>query len=129
MNKSEAAAYLPFIQALANGQSVEFSPSEGRSNDWNDRREFDFTASPSCYRIKPEPVMVPLEPEDVPPGSLLRNKNVPWTVVLAVTEVGFVVPSKFTTDVVHPYREAMEDGTEIKRPGEDWKPCCKPAGE
>jgi hypothetical protein len=126
MTKENASYYLSIVEALAEGKTVQFLDTD---NNWIDRVSHNFGNAPERYRIKPEPAMVPLGPEDVPPGSLLRNKDVPWAVVLAVTETGFVMPSKFRGEIYHPYREAMELGSEIKRPGEDWKPCCKPANE
>lgn len=51
MNKNNAAQYLPLVQALAEGKTLEYNSLLG----WENRKDFDFTASPECYRIKPEP--------------------------------------------------------------------------
>lgn len=77
-------------------------------------------------RIKPEPppvILVPLGPEDVPPGSVFRPKNRGnsyWFNPLGVLKEAMLVKDHMFT-----WAELM-DSHEIKRPGEDWQPCSKP---
>jgi hypothetical protein len=56
MNKENAHLYLPLVQALANGKTIQrvlhFGPNDVR---WEDVHEFKWTYSPDQYRIKPEP--------------------------------------------------------------------------
>lgn len=70
--------------------------------------------------------MVPLGPEDVPPGSVLRKGCWPehaWQMVVFVETTYITAGSNHLAY----YRELMDDNYFIKRPGEDWKLCHKPA--
>ena len=52
MNAQNAREYLPLVQALADGKTLQTScPSFG----WHDIEEYHFVKSPRHYRIKPEP--------------------------------------------------------------------------
>ena len=125
MTQQNAHLYLPLVQALADGKTIQTS----NGYHWHDEphQDFVFSMEPAGYRIKPEPVMVPLGPEDVPPGSVVRqqhyNKGV-WHGVGFVTTDGVAInlerESKFLT-----YQEL--NICEIKRPGQDWMPCSKTA--
>ena len=120
MNKETAHFYLPFVQALADGKTIDlFTFAKG----WEEIVETDFCFTPDCYRIKPEPVMVPLELEDVPPGSAVRKiGDTKWYLVVDGMKDGM----NFGQVSWSTY-EALQKCFEIKRPGEDWKPCHKPA--
>lgn len=53
MNKNNAAAYLPLVQALADGKTIQYIDC----GHWYDCNEDDgvlFSSGPSIYRIKPE---------------------------------------------------------------------------
>jgi hypothetical protein len=54
MNKENALLYLPFVQALADGKTIQWMPDGGT---WEDIYEIEFRMydDPECYRIKPEP--------------------------------------------------------------------------
>lgn len=51
MNKENAKEFLPLVQALAEGKTIQFELADGT---WSDLNRVDFTESPSEYRIKPE---------------------------------------------------------------------------
>lgn len=52
MTKETAKDYLPLVQALAEGKTIQWQSIEG----WIDAcGPIAFDADPSCYRIKPEP--------------------------------------------------------------------------
>lgn len=51
MNKNDAAQYLPLVQALADGKTLQSNVS----GTWDDIDEPLFQNSPTTYRIKPEP--------------------------------------------------------------------------
>ena len=51
MTKETAKEYLPLVQALAEGKTIQF---KGLC-DWVDLDSPPFDAAPYCYRIKPEP--------------------------------------------------------------------------
>ena len=127
MNKENAHLYMLLVQALADGKTIEILvKSVNGCKDREEAVDLDFSCAPDCYRIKPEPVMVPLGPEDVPPGSVLRKGHWPehaWQMVVFV-ETTFITAG---SNHLAYYRELMGDNYFIKRPGEDWKPCHKPA--
>ncbi len=68
MNSSNAAQYLPLVQALADGKTIQFDPSE--SGDWGDVTNITmFNDDPKLYRIKPEPIVM---------YGLKNAKGEPW---------------------------------------------------
>ena len=53
MNRENAAAFLPLVQALADGKTIQyFSPIR---EAWEDAESLAFDSPPESYRIKPEP--------------------------------------------------------------------------
>lgn len=54
MNKNNAKDYLPLVQALAEGKTLQVK--RWRSGAWEDRDEVLFCTSPENFRIKPEPI-------------------------------------------------------------------------
>ena len=122
MRKNNANLYLPLVQALADGKTIEWN-SDPETGRWVQDCAPCFTFSPSRYRIRPEPSMVPLEPEDVPPGSFFRYfERKQGYNYIAITKVAKAHLYLESFDLS--YLTAMNLG-EIKRPGEDWKPCSK----
>lgn len=73
-----------------------------------------------------KPVMIPLEPEDIPPGSALRLKSkeaeVPYWMIYSVSSQFIYL----TPETKIPWKAAQREN-EVKRPGQDWKPCEKEA--
>lgn len=59
MNQEQAKAWLPLIQAVAEGKTIQlndFDWIEGQiGHKWSDVGAIDFTKSVIRYRIKPEP--------------------------------------------------------------------------
>lgn len=52
MNQQNAREYMPLVQAMADGKTIQYN-DEG---DWMDTTELMTRAcTPECYRIKPEP--------------------------------------------------------------------------
>jgi hypothetical protein len=118
MNKENAHLYLPLVQALAEGKTIQY----GSGSIWGEVKDPNFINPPQYYRVKPEPVMVPLELEDVPPGSALRAiGNSKWFLVSRASKFGVYFGS-----LLSEYTE-LQGSWQIKRPGEDWMPCHKPA--
>lgn len=52
MNKDNAKEFLPLVQALANGRTIQFYSST--TSKWCDASNFTFGLPPTDYRIKPE---------------------------------------------------------------------------
>ena len=122
MNKQNAHLYLPLVQALAKGKMIEILENSNGCEDWEEAVELDFSCAPDCYRIKPEPAMIPLGPEDVPPGSAIRSTDGYWSIVTQSEKRGLDIGSR----MVIRWGELLLY-CKIKRPGEDWMPCHKPA--
>ena len=59
MNKENAHLFLPLVQALADGKSIQFKNCfKGKSGHWEDFEDGEpvqFWGHPEEYRIKPEP--------------------------------------------------------------------------
>jgi hypothetical protein len=49
MTKENAEEFLPIVQALAEGKTIQF----GGLQDWSDIRDVLFDSEPEYYRIKP----------------------------------------------------------------------------
>lgn len=59
MNRHNALQYIPLIQALAAGKTIQFRPTlTSRWIDLNPNNSFGFSVEPEHYRIKPDPPMV-----------------------------------------------------------------------
>ena len=54
MNKDNAHLYLPLVQALAEGKTIQFKSQF--DNKWEDLHSVQFNYTPDQYRIKPEPI-------------------------------------------------------------------------
>ena len=50
MNKKDAHLYLPFVQALADGKTIQIEID----SEWENMDDPSFTRPPQDYRIKPE---------------------------------------------------------------------------
>ena len=123
MNKENAILYLPLIQAFADGKTIQILANRRGCEDWEKTIDLDFSCAPDCYRIKPEPAMIPLGPEDVPPGSAIRSNAQQWFMVTGMVNYGVEISGR---DSLIDWGELQEEWS-IKRPGEDWMPCHKPA--
>ncbi len=58
MNKDDAKEYLPLVQALVEGKTIQFKSYLG--GEWSDASTPTFTEPASKYRIKPEPIELEL---------------------------------------------------------------------
>lgn len=54
MNKDNAKEFLPLVQALADGKTIQYR--QRPQDSWISLRDASFTLDRSFYRIKPEPV-------------------------------------------------------------------------
>ena len=52
MNKENAAQFLPLVQAMAEGKTIQFLNG---GTSWIEKDEIMFNLDPASYRIKPEP--------------------------------------------------------------------------
>lgn len=57
MNKDNAKEFLPLVQALADGKTIQFNiRGKGQEPDWEDLTNPHFPGDPDHYRVKPEPL-------------------------------------------------------------------------
>lgn len=85
-----------------------------------------------AYRIvkAPEPQWIPLGPDDVPPGSVIRGAGEKgdsgWCSITSCSLTGIRLWHHCDTNQTETkWATLMESESEIKRPGEDWQPCKK----
>ena len=128
MTKENAHLFLPLVQALADGKTIEMH--QRKSCSWIGMPELDFSFPPDKYRIKPEPVLVPLGPEDVPPGSAFRWpewSDGAWKITHEIDRERIYFPCGVKpAGNSSTYEDLMWESVEIQRPGEDWTACSKP---
>lgn len=78
MKLKDAAKYLPFVQAAAEGKTIQTVFGMGtRHEQWEDilaGEDFD-PQNFECYRIKPSPKLRPFKPEEVPMGAVILFPN------------------------------------------------------
>jgi hypothetical protein len=92
MTKESAKDYLPLVQALADGKTIQLNVGSAACPKWMDEwSDFAFIDPPSNYRIKPEPRRIY--------GLLDKNGNLayctlkprqPSDIPDAITEVEFI---------------------------------------
>lgn len=127
MNASNAKAYLPFVQALAEGKTIQWSP--GSYAEWKDTPELYFGNDPSRYRIKPEPKLAPWScATDVPFPALFRWKDhveCPLHMLIAARwDDGFSAAYATGVQPVS-FEVAFGDGEVSLDGGKTWSPCGK----
>jgi hypothetical protein len=52
MNKHDAHDYIPLLQAMGDGKTIQFKRID---SEWEDLETTEFTYSAKNYRVKPEP--------------------------------------------------------------------------
>lgn len=72
MNKDNAKDYLPLVQALAEGETIEFRDCQGF---WSGNPQVNFNAPACRYRIKPSPSCRPWTFEEVPVGAVVATER------------------------------------------------------
>ena len=94
MNKENAHLYLPLVQALAEGKTIQNTSRDKK--EWWDAETLSFTMPPDHYRIKPEPP----KPLDV------------WVYVNPKTNlpdsIGFIVTEKPLNSNFRQFREVLQ---------------------
>lgn len=55
MNKDNAKDYLPLVQAMADGKSIQFNSGTSCHPQWINVDRFYESNPADCYRIKPDP--------------------------------------------------------------------------
>ena len=122
--------------AFAAGETIQYSSDISPS--WIDLKEplwftNEYGVKPR-YRIKPKPQKVPLEPCDVPPGSVIRGAGEihceGWCMITSCSLTGIRIWRQFggvATDQREITWQALMDAeSQIWRPTDtEWQPCYK----
>lgn len=87
----------------------------------------NFISPNQAYRRKPTPRMVPLGPEDVPPGSVIGLPGCSgWASVVHVSRSGLVIACSDGSPLVHAFSYLITSGVTISRDGgKTWTRCEK----
>jgi len=133
MKQHEARAFIPLLQAWADGGELEYSihPSGGKWAPMNNQHSVSFFDPISHYRIKPRLVTrrLPLGPQDFPPGTVLeRAHEVGWLTIAEVFEEGiWAAGSLFSyADLAKSNRRRLLPGAD---PATGWLPCYREVTE
>jgi hypothetical protein len=128
MNLSQAKDYLPFIQAAAEGKTIQRWDGSTWA-DWLPDENIEFSDPPEKYRIKPSPKLRPWKPEEVPVGCLLKDKSLDFSLesisVLLCRRGAWChymdhMSAKMTADTTE---ALLKKFTHSIDGGKTWKPC------
>lgn len=75
MNRQQAKALLPIIQAFAEGKSIEMKNSKG---NWEVQEDMSFVLTPQKYRIKPELKYRPFKDVEECWQEMLKHQPFGW---------------------------------------------------
>ena len=102
------------------------SSDGGEMSAWHTLSGEGRCGAPNLIPPAPPTVLVPLGPEDVPPGSVVsRHPSESWMSINAL------YPGGLSLDTFHDWESLKREGYQIKPPGGDWQPMWKeiPAGK
>lgn len=130
--KEQAAYFLPFVQALADGRDLQFKtksdpdtetcwvtllPRHG-SADWFNEDDF----LNRMFRIKPEPKLRPWKAEEVPVGAMVKSDGGGRYVILGADTAGIAVPRGDGVEW-RDYLITLNSYTHSTDGGKTWLPC------
>ncbi len=133
MNKHNAKNYLPIVQALAEGKTIQYKVKSERV----DYDNLGFNDPPEYYRIKPESKLRPWKPEELTTkiGCILRHKiekfgDAPVTILIAVRGPSSHFLCAVTGSLIDILPEKlMEEYEHSIDQGKTWHPCGVMEGE
>jgi len=99
------------------------SSDGGEMSAWHTLSGKGRYGAPNLIPPAPPTVRVPLGPEDVPPGSVVRtpgDRLNEWSSIDKLLIFGIHFGVRY-----YDWEQAMMGALEIKRPGEDWQPMWK----
>lgn len=130
MTRDEVDKYLPLLEAFKDGELEFMHPANGKYEHVHLLDMYTLYEHPDWYRRKPKAVMVPLGPQDVKPGDIVREAgglSVLTMLIICVWRDGV----RFFDGVsLEPYSRSWEIlmRYEISRDGgKTWEKCCKEA--
>jgi hypothetical protein len=132
MKLSDAKKYLPFVQAVAEGKTIQWAHKGAQ--DWQDCNENVFngwftpqdTDFGRHFRIKPEPKLRPWKPEEVPLQTFpFRLKEYPNDILFSIghNEKGLIFVSRILDIQVYDYKTLCELREYSSDHGKTWLPC------
>lgn len=120
MRLLNAKEYLPFVQAAAEGKSIQWRPAG--NNSWEDAARLDFDEGYE-FRIKPTPTLRPWRPEEVPVGAQIRRTICPidrniisGVSALTIRLAGDCYPNKMNLCNLDEFEHSLDHG-------KTWLPC------
>lgn len=75
MTPENAKALIPIITAYAEGKTIQLNTGSVANPSWTDASDCNFGCTVESYRIKPEPKMVPMTADELPPVFWIRSKG------------------------------------------------------
>lgn len=112
------------------GKAVQWTVSGRVWNDQDDDVKVGtLTDQQLAWRLKPTPKLVPLGPEDVPPGSVVRLlPDHSWLAVISSMNGGvWLCGFREHACAFHTFDTLKSSGLEISTDsGKSWRPCSKP---
>lgn len=130
MTKENAKAFLPLVQALADGKQIQ--RRVGASEWIYEPMPFIFESNPKNYRVTPELVLRPWTPDEVPLGARLRVTNLSYrseAIILAVNGewvTHSVMNGVTSSSVIALFSRGS--GIEVSTDGgHTWGPCGTPS--
>ena len=123
MNKNNAKDFLPLVQALADGKTIQFYT--GSWVDLSSVDETSFTLPPERYRIKPEPKLRKWEPEEFKPFALYRDIGFEkgWAVPVGYNSGKLWFVSTCVGLVWHDADRLLKIKEHSTDGGKSWHPC------
>lgn len=130
MKLSQAKEYLPFVQAAAEGKTIQYK-NKGQDTWLNWDNHWDVcTNGLFSYelRIKPLPTYRPWKPEEVPVGCWYRSKNTIGYISMILTngkDSGYCIVSDFiiNNSYVYSHEELFNSFEHSINNGKTWLPC------
>lgn len=124
--------YAELKAARAAGKVIQLRLNE--DDEWSDadpdpRLPFEWSWGVENYRIKPDPITVPLEAADLPPVCWLRKRDWHFDVIINGVDKSDLGISIGNNGRIYSFKELMEDGVEYSPDRKTWKPCCKEVEE
>lgn len=126
MTKENAKDFLPLVQALAEGKTIQLASG----NHWYDVNP-DFTCPPSKYRIKPDPKLRPWKPDEVPVGALYRacGQTEFKQMILGVSPSGIKTTASMEIGQNYKPDHMLREYEHSLDHGKTWLPCGVVEGE
>ncbi len=128
MKLSEAKDYLPYVQSLVDGKTIQFESKLGEG--WQDlKEEHDFNHFVKEYklRVKPTPKLRPWTASEVPVGAIWKDSYSSHShavyLILAVVDDHVSMCCSNLKSVSSYEISVLSTGKHSLDHGQTWKPC------